>query len=146
MPALGLLAVFAIACAGPAPALVTGPGLAAVPGASEITAFQSPDCPCYGGYQAILRQAGSPVETRYVRNMSPIKEQYRIPRDMQSCHTAVYGEYFVKGHMPITAVEKLLAEKPDIRGIALPGMPGSQQEPFVIFAISDGEPSPFMTY
>ncbi|MEE8472355.1 MAG: DUF411 domain-containing protein [Dehalococcoidia bacterium] len=55
--------------------------------------------------------------------------------------------------MPIAAVDKLLAEKPDIGGIALPGMPsgspgmpGPKQEPFVIFALSDGEPSPFMAY
>ncbi len=151
--ALGLMALLATACAGPAAAPVTGPGPTATSGAREVTVFQSPDCECCGNYQAILRQAGFRVETRYVQDMSPIKEQFQIPRDMQSCHTAVIGEYFVEGHVPIEAVDKLLAEKPDIGGIALPGMPsgapgmpGSQQEPFVIFALSDGEPSPFMTY
>ena len=42
---------------------------------------------------------------------------------MQSCHTTIMGKYFIEGHVPLQAVNKLLKEQPDIDGIALPGMP-----------------------
>lgn len=58
------------------------------------------------------------------------------------CHTSFVGRYVIEGHVPIEAVQKLLAERPAIKGIALanmppgsPGMPGPQQEPFTIHAI-----------
>ncbi len=84
--------------------------------------------------------------------MSSIKRKYQIPQNMESCHTAVIAGYFVEGHMPIEAIEKLLEEKPDIDGIALPGMPtgspgmpGQQTEAFKIYALSAGTASEFMT-
>ena len=81
-----------------------------------------------------------------------VKEKYGIPYSMRSCHTTVIGDYFVEGHVPIEAVEKLMLEKPDIKGIALPGMPsgspgmpGSKQGPFIVYAINkDGSTSEFM--
>jgi len=70
---------------------------------------------------------------------------------MQSCHTTEIGDYFVEGHVPIEAIDKLLAEKPDIDGITLPdmpagspGMPGVKREEFVIYSLKDGESSEFM--
>jgi hypothetical protein len=84
--------------------------------------------------------------------MSPIKNRYQIPQNMGSCHTAVIADYFVEGHIPIEAIEKLLEEKPGIDGIALPGMPtgspgmpGQQTEAFKIYALSAGTASEFMT-
>lgn len=47
-----------------------------------------------------------------------------VPPDMQSCHTAMIGGYVVEGHVPVEAIAKLLADKPQITGIAVPGMPG----------------------
>ncbi len=71
---------------------------------------------------------------------------------MGSCHTAVIADYFVEGHVPIEAVEKLLSEKPDVDGIALPGMPqgslgmsGQKTAAFRIYALSAGTASEFMT-
>jgi len=55
--------------------------------------------------------------------MDAIKDEQGIPQDMLSCHTTIIGGYVVEGHVPLEAVEKLLVEKPDIRGIAMPGMP-----------------------
>ena len=71
---------------------------------------------------------------------------------MQSCHTTVIGKYFVEGHMPFEAINKLLSENPDISGIALPGMPsgspgmpGPQAEPFMVYSIKDGVSTPYFT-
>ncbi len=84
--------------------------------------------------------------------MSSIKRRLQISRNMESCHTAVIGDYFVEGHLPVEAVAKLLAEKPAIDGIALPGMPsgspgmpGPKTAAFKIYALSDGKTSEFMT-
>ena len=71
---------------------------------------------------------------------------------MQSCHTTILGKYFIEGHVPLEAINKLLKEQPDIDGIALPGMPigtpgmpGEKEEPYVIYQLIDGKPSVFMT-
>jgi hypothetical protein len=84
--------------------------------------------------------------------MYSIKQKYKIPRSMESCHTAVIGGYFIEGHVPIEAVNKLLEENPEIDGIALPrmpagspGMPGIKKAPFKVYALSDGEASEFTT-
>ncbi len=84
--------------------------------------------------------------------MSAIKSKYKIPQGMESCHTAVIAGYFVEGHVPMEAIEKLLSEKPDIDGIALPGMPqgslgmsGTKTAVFKIYALSAGTVSEFMT-
>ena len=71
---------------------------------------------------------------------------------MESCHTTVIGEYFVEGHVPVEAIEKLLAEKPDVAGIGMPGMPsgspgmpGAKQGQFIIYSINkDGTINEFM--
>ena len=78
--------------------------------------------------------------------MASIKEQYQIPQSIESCHTTVFEDYFVEGHVPIEAMEELFEEYPDIDGIALPGMPagspgmdGPQTETFIIHALRDGK-------
>lgn len=47
-----------------------------------------------------------------------------IPDDAGSCHTGVVDGYAVEGHVPATAIRRLLDERPDAIGLALPGMPG----------------------
>lgn len=117
-----------------------------------ITVYKSAQCGCCVGYVAELEKAGYTVETKIVDDMNVIKQQYGIERDMQSCHTAVVDGYFIEGHVPIEAVQKLLAERPDIDGIALPnmpagspGMPGTKSGPWAIYALADGESTEFVT-
>lgn len=49
-----------------------------------------------------------------------------IPDDAASCHTALVDGYAIEGHVPIQAMERLLVERPEIVGLALPGMPGDE--------------------
>ncbi|MCH8329668.1 MAG: DUF411 domain-containing protein [Nanoarchaeota archaeon] len=121
-------------------------------GGTKITVFKSATCGCCVGWIAELEKNGFEVEAIDVPDMSSIKQKYNIPRNMESCHTAVVGDYFIEGHVPIEAVNKLLEEQPDIDGIALPrmpagspGMPGAKKAPFKIYALSNGEISEFMT-
>lgn len=46
-----------------------------------------------------------------------------IADDAASCHTAEVGGYLIEGHVPVEAIQRLLAERPDAVGLALPGMP-----------------------
>ena len=118
---------------------------------NTFVVFQSPNCSCCGNYRDYLKEQGFQVEAIYAEDMASIKKKYQVPQDMYSCHTTVIGDYFVEGHVPIEAIEKLLAEKPDIDGIALPDMPsgtpgmsGKQTGAFKIYALSDSIPSEFM--
>ena len=47
----------------------------------------------------------------------------RVPADLQSCHTALIDGYVVEGHVPAADVARLLAERPEARGLSVPGMP-----------------------
>ncbi len=56
-------------------------------------------------------------------NISAIKQKFNIDRQLQSCHTGIVGKYFLEGHIPADDIKRLLREKPDIRGLTVPGMP-----------------------
>jgi hypothetical protein len=91
--------------------------------ARHLVVYKSPSCGCCGGWTNIVSRAGFLVEVHDRDNLDPIKKQARVPEDLAACHTAVLGNYVVEGHVPIEALEKLLAEQPPVHGIAVPGMP-----------------------
>ena len=120
---------------------------------NAITVFKSLTCGCCGDYVDYLKREGFKVRVENVSNMLSIKEKYKIPQDLESCHTAIVDGYFIEGHVPIEAIKKLISEKPDILGIALPGMPqgspgmgGVKKEAFKIYGLSKaGEILEFMS-
>jgi len=63
------------------------------------------------------------VEVKDVADLTAVKSRYQVPSELQSCHTAIVDGYIIEGHVPITEVERLLSERPDIAGLAVPGMP-----------------------
>jgi hypothetical protein len=63
------------------------------------------------------------VKTVDADDVRAYKRRYRIPRDLEACHTAVVGGYVIEGHVPADLIRTLLREKPDIRGLSVPGMP-----------------------
>ena len=127
----------------------------ALPEGTKMTVYKSPHCDCCGQWVAYLRQRGMDVTVVEKEDMDPIKKMIGVPESLRSCHTALVGGYVVEGHVPISAIARMLREKPEIRGIALPGMPlgspgmpGAKEEPFVIFAMTrktGGAPSVYMT-
>jgi hypothetical protein len=73
-----------------------------------------------------MRAAGWSVDARPTEDMAAMKDRLGVPAEARSCHTSTVAGYVVEGHVPLAAIERLLAERPAIRGIALPGMePGS---------------------
>ncbi len=119
---------------------------------SEITVFRSPTCSCCGQWIAHAEAAGFQVKDEITEDMSAIKQQYGVPDSLTSCHTTVVGDYVIEGHVPAEDVKRLLAEKPDIAGIAVPGMPvgspgmesGDYVEPYTVFSFTEsGETAAF---
>ena len=121
--------------------------------AEKIDIYKSLTCGCCNVYSSYVDgKVSTKVNTVDIRDSNKIKEQYGIPYELKSCHTTIVGNYFVEGHIPLEAIEKLLKEQPDIRGIAMPGMPegspgmpGQKYGDFVIYAVhEDGTYSEFM--
>lgn len=119
---------------------------------TEVVIYKSPNCGCCVEHAAYLEKQGFEVKIELTNDTDPIKEEHSIPDEMQSCHTTIIGDYFVEGHMPIEAITKLLKEKPDVDGIALPGMPagspgmpGIKSEEFEIYSLKDGAISDFIS-
>ena len=147
---LGSLGFVLTGCSGGGQARISSadaPSDPAPPDVTNLTAtvFLSPTCGCCHGYVKHLRQQGLQVEVVEMVDVAPKKRALGIPMEMWSCHTTVIGGYAVEGHVPFEVVEKLLAEKPDIDGIALPGMPTGvpgmpgPKQPLTIYAITDGQ-------
>ncbi|MBR9689408.1 MAG: hypothetical protein GOV01_00725 [Candidatus Altiarchaeota archaeon] len=118
----------------------------------DIEIFMSASCGCCRFYSDYLKSKGAGMTVNTVSNseLSEIKSSMGIPINMQSCHTLKVGNYFVEGHVPKEAIMKLIEEKPDIDGIALPGMPsgspgmsGTRKGEFTIYSITNGKVSEF---
>ena len=118
----------------------------------NVEVIKTSSCGCCYGYVLFLEEENFKVKQTDVRSLHLIKKKYNIPLEMQSCHTTILGKYFIEGHVPIEAINKLLKEKPDIDGISLPGMPigtpgmpGEKEESYIIYQLVDGKSSVFMT-
>lgn len=59
-----------------------------------------------------------------VRDPELYRARLGIPEVFSSCHTATIAGYAVQGHVPAREIRRLLAERPNARGLAVPGMPG----------------------
>ena len=90
---------------------------------ATITVYRSPTWGCCGEWIDYVRDNGYTVEVNDVQNLGEIKSDYQIPTTLQACHTAIVDGYIIEGHVPIAEVERLLSERPDIAGLAVPGMP-----------------------
>ncbi len=89
----------------------------------EVHVYKSPTCGCCEKWIDHLRGNGFKVRATDVPDVTPIKQENGIPLELSACHTAFVGGYVVEGHVPAADVRKLLAERPDVEGLAVPGMP-----------------------
>lgn len=115
------------AAVSPAPVPVADPRPQATPIAAQALPIaivhKSPTCGCCGSWVEHLRHAGFQVEVRETDDLAPVKERLGVPYGKGSCHTAEIGGYVVEGHVPADDIKRLLREKPQARGLVLPGMP-----------------------
>ena len=122
----------------------------------DIIIYKTLSCGCCELYGNYFQNKGSP-DTKIINlaEIDSIKEKYGVPEELKSCHTTIIGNYFVEGHVPLEAIDKLLNERPDIAGLGIagmqgmpsgsPGMPGKKQGPFIIYSINkDGSYQEYM--
>ena len=99
-------------------------GHARVPADSlTVTVYKSPTCGCCNAWIDHMRDAGFTVVGVNRDDMNAIKHQHGVTNSLGSCHTATVAGYVLEGHVPAADVKRLLAERPDVVGLAVPGMP-----------------------
>lgn len=116
--------------------------------AEEVTLYKNPQCACCEGYADYLRENGFTVTVTPTHDLVAMSREAGIPDNLQGCHLSFIDGYAVSGHVPVTTVNRLLSERPDIEGITLPGMPmgspgmsGTKTAPFTIYTVGEEQPS-----
>lgn len=126
----------------------SGQAISPTPRTAEV--HLSPTCTCCTEHVAYLRRNGWTVEVVEEADMAAFQSDRGIPESARGCHTTLVGGYVVDGHVPLAAIDRLLAEQPEIDGIALPGMPagspgmsGTADGAFLVVAFDEDEVTPF---
>jgi hypothetical protein len=88
-----------------------------------ITVYKDPSCGCCKNWIQYLVKHGYQVDAKDTPDMAGIKRTLGVPAGLTSCHTAVVNGYLIEGHVSVEDIDRLLAQKPRIAGIAVPGMP-----------------------
>lgn len=89
----------------------------------DIVVHRGPSCGCCGKWLEHLKNNHFNVVDKLLENVQSVKDQYGVSPEVASCHTALVGGYVIEGHVPVHDIKKLLAAKPNVVGIAVPGMP-----------------------
>ena len=124
--ALSLVSLLTIACADADATPESGSAVSATMANQDlptVLVYKTPTCGCCNGWVEHLEAAGFTVDARNVTDIMTVKRDGGVPPQMSSCHTAIIDGYVVEGHVPADQLKRLLAERPDIAGIAVPGMP-----------------------
>src|SRR5262249_21645403 len=88
-----------------------------------VTVHKDPNCGCCGGWVAHLEVNGFESKVIETTKLNRLKAELGIPFDLHACHTARVEDYLIEGHVPASAIHRVLSERPKARGLAVPGMP-----------------------
>ncbi len=117
-------------------------------GMPAIHVLKDPNCGCCTAWIEILRKDGFTVTTE--NSLGTLLMQHKlangIPPNMVSCHTGEIDGYMIEGHVPAADIRRLLVERPEAVGLAVPGMPygspgmgpESEREAYDVFLIRQG--------
>ena len=106
----------------------------------KMTVYKTPDCGCCKDWIKYMQGQGFTVAAMDMNDLSEIKRSSGVPPKLESCHTALVGGYVIEGHVPADLVKRILAGKPRIAGLAVPGMPvdapgmGTGKTPYDVIA------------
>jgi hypothetical protein len=100
-----------------------------------------------------LRNAGFTVEVDDAADLPSVRRRLGVPPDLAACHTAEVSGYILEGHVPASAVQRLLAERPKALGLAVPGMPigspgmeGGHPQPYTVVLFGPAGRTTFMRF
>lgn len=116
--------------------------------------FRSPDCGCCGAWVSHLEQHGFVVDVVMSDEMEAVKDRHGVPVALRSCHTGLIEGYVIEGHVPAADIKRLLDQRPQAGGIAVPGMPvgspgmemGDQSDPFDVILWTGSETRVFSSH
>lgn len=138
--------------------LAARPVFANQPGRSAVQVYRDAACGCCGAWVAALKQNKNLQVTEHVTtNLNEIKQKSRIPKTMQSCHTAKVGSFVFEGHVPPADLARFLRNPPkDAYGLTVPGMPAGspgmevptgKREPYTVWALfNNASAQPYARY
>lgn len=121
----------------------------------EVHVFKSATCGCCGAWVEHLQASGFPVKVTEVEDTTVARQRLGMPDRLGGCHSASVAGYALEGHVPATEVKRLLAQRPQAIGLAVPGMPvgspgmevGSRQDPYAVFLVDrQGRESVYARY
>lgn len=116
--------------------------------------YKPEQCGCCDEYARYLEEHGFKltVESLPERQFDLVKRSAEVPERLTGCHTLLIDGYVVEGLVPVGILNKLLREKPKIKGISLPGMPvgapgmpGRKNGPLVVYELGTATPKVFAT-
>ena len=119
-----------------------------------VTVWKSQWCGCCGNWVAHMEDAGFNVTVKNTEELDTVKKLAGIPDKLQSCHTASVGGYKIEGHVPAADIKRLLAARPPVIGLAVPGMPSGspgmengERDPYDVLAFTrDGTTKVFSSH
>jgi len=122
--------------------------------ARTITVYRSPTCGCCGQWIEHLKAHAFVVSDIVTNDMDQVKERFGVSPELASCHTARIDGYFIEGHVPAKDIIRLLTEKPDVKGLTVPGMPrgtpgmemGAVRDDFNVYAVGQEAVEVFNAY
>ena len=134
-----MIAILLLCFGSPAAAMASTAG-------EEVVVFRSAYCECCEAWESHIAEADFVVQDHVADDMDGIKDAMGVPADSASCHTARVAGYVVEGHVPAASIQRMLKERPEIKGLAAPGMPmgspgmevdGMVADPFSVFSIAN---------
>ncbi|RIQ19791.1 DUF411 domain-containing protein [Bordetella avium] len=102
---------------------LTAPVAVRAASAPVIDIWKTPTCGCCGDWVDHLRGAGFRVQVHEVSDTDPVRKRAGIAPQYASCHTGLVGGYAIEGHVPAQDIQRLLSERPEAAGLAVPAMP-----------------------
>lgn len=118
-----------------------------------VVVHKDPNCGCCSLWVQHLRDAGFAVRVEEVADLKAVRARLGVPASLAACHTAEVAGYVLEGHVPAEAVRRLLSERPNAKGIAVPGMPigspgmeGGQPQPFTVVLFGPDGSRSFMRF
>ena len=123
----------------PLAALLTLAAPLAAQDLGTIHVTKSPTCGCCAAWVDLARAEGYAVETTDTLALPEAKLDAGVPVPLWSCHTATIDGYVIEGHVPFDALARLLADRPAIDGLSVPGMPagspGMGDDPAAVYDV-----------
>lgn len=118
-----------------------------------VVVHRDPNCGCCVGWVHHLRDAGFAVRVEENSDLKAVRARFAVPQSLAACHTAEIAGYVVEGHVPASAVRRLLTERPDASGLAVPGMPagspgmeGGTPKQYTVILFGPNGSQPFMRF